>query len=89
MSGSIFKTSPLTHGYANNSSLKAQTASVNTYYYVKATENWTKFVDQPFPGSAKIRTEVANIPKYILIDGMTPQQAIDAVLERLGDYIKH
>ncbi len=69
--------------------IKAQTASVNTDYYVKATENWTKFVDQPFPGSAKIRNEVANIPKYILIDGMTPQQAIDAVLERLGDYIKH
>ena len=68
--------------------IKAQTARVNLDYYVKASENWTKFVDQPFPGSASIRTEVANGPKYVFIDGMTPQQAIDRLLERLGDYIK-
>ena len=68
--------------------IKAQTAQINTNYYVKATENWTKFVDQPFPGSAKIRSEVANAPKYIFIDKMTPQAAINAVLEKLRDYIK-
>ena len=68
--------------------IKAQTAQINLDYYVKESENWTKFVDQPFPGSASIRTEVANAPKYVFIDGMTPQQAIDAVLARLGDYIK-
>ena len=68
--------------------IKAQTARVNLDYYVKDSEHWTKFVDQPFPGSASIRTEVANGPKYVFIDGMTPQQAIDKLLERLGDYIK-
>ena len=68
--------------------IKAQTAAVNTDYYVKASENWTKFVDQPFPGSASIRTQVANIPKFLLIDNMEPQAAINAVLERLQDYIK-
>ncbi len=69
--------------------IKAQTAKINTDYYVKDSENWTKFVDQPFPGSASIRTQVANVPKFIFIDKMTPQNAINAVLERLQDYIKH
>lgn len=68
--------------------IKAQTAAINTDYYVKASEKWTKFVDQPFPGSASIRTQVANVPKFLFIDKMTPQGAIDAVLERLQDYIK-
>ena len=68
--------------------IKAQTAKINTDYYVKESENWTKFVDQPFPGSASIRTQVANVPKFIFIDKMTPQAAINAVLERLQDYIK-
>ena len=68
--------------------IKAQTAKINIDYYVKASEQWTKFVDQPFPGSASIRVEVANAPKYVFIDGKTPRQALDAVLERLGDYIK-
>ena len=68
--------------------IKAQTAAINTNYYVKASENWTKFVDQPFPGSASIRTEVANIPKFLLIDNMEPQAAINAALQRLQDYIK-
>lgn len=68
--------------------IKAQTAAINTEYYVKDSENWTKFVDQPFPGSASIRTQVANVPKFLFIDKMNPQQAIDAVLERLQDYIK-
>ena len=68
--------------------IKAQTAAVNTDYYVKESENWTKFVDQPFPGSASIRTQVANIPKFLFIDKMEPQAAINASLERLQDYIK-
>ena len=68
--------------------IKAQTAAVNIDTYVKATENWTKFVDQPFPGSASIRTEVANAPKYLFIDGLTPQQSIDKVLTAIPDYIK-
>lgn len=68
-------------------SIKAQTAGINYDYYVKDTEHWTKFVDQPFPGSAAIRLGVANIPKYVLIDKMTPQAAINKALESLRDYI--
>ena len=68
--------------------IKAQTAQVNIDTYVKAEEKWTKFVDQPFPGSASIRVEVANAPKYLFIDGNTPQEAIDKVLVKLPDYIK-
>ncbi len=69
--------------------IKAQTAQVNIDTYVKESEKWTKFVDQPFPGSASIRTEVANAPKYLFIDKLTPQEAIDKVLQAIPDYIKH
>ena len=68
--------------------IKAQTAKINLDYYVKDSENWTKFVDQPFPGSASVRLEVANAPKYVFIDKMTPREALDAVLGRLQDYVK-
>lgn len=68
--------------------IKAQTAQVNIDTYVKDSEKWTKFVDQPFPGSASIRTEVANAPKYIFIDGLAPQAAINKVLTAIPDYIK-
>ena len=69
--------------------IKGQTAKINVDYYVKATEKWTKFVDQPFAGSASIRQEVQSIPKYVFLDGKTPQQAIDEVLKNLQDYVKH
>ena len=68
--------------------IKGQTAQVNVLHYVKDSENWTKFVDDPFSGSASIRTEVASIPGYVFLDNKTPQQAIDAVLAKLRDYIK-
>ena len=68
--------------------IKAQTAQVNIDTYVKASENWTKFVDQPFPGSASIRTEVANAPKYLFIDGLSAQESIDKVLRAIPDYVK-
>ena len=68
--------------------IKAQTAQVNIDTYVKESEKWTKFIDQPFPGSASIRLEVANAPKYLFIDGSTPQEAIDKVLKNIPDYIK-
>ena len=69
-------------------SIKGQTAKINVDYYVKESENWTKFVDQPFAGSASIRTEVASIPGYVFLDGKTPEQAINEVLKKLSDYIK-
>lgn len=68
--------------------IKGQTAKVNTDYYVKDSENWTKFVDQPFAGSASIRTEVAAIPGYVFLDKKTPQQAIEIVKKKLSDYVK-
>lgn len=69
--------------------IKAQTAQVNLDKYVKESEKWTKFVDQPFAGSASIRTEVASIPGYVFIDKMTPQKAVEEVLKKLQDYVKN
>ena len=68
--------------------IKGQTAKINVDYYVKTSEKWTKFVDQPFAGSASIRQEVASVPKYVFLDKKTPQQAIDEVLKNLRDYVK-
>ena len=68
--------------------IKGQTANINVDYYIKATEKWTKFVDQPFPGSASVREEVASVPKYVFLDKMEPQKAIDEVLKQLRDYVR-
>ncbi|MCR5505710.1 MAG: hypothetical protein K6F07_01790 [Bacilli bacterium] len=68
--------------------IKGQTALVNTNYYVNADEKWTKFVDQPFAGSASIRTEVAAIPGYVFLENKTPQEAISIVKKKLNDYVK-
>ena len=68
--------------------IKGQTAKVNTDYYVKDSEKWTKFVDQPFAGSASIRTAVAAIPGYVFLEKMTPQKAIETVKKTLSDYVK-
>jgi len=76
--------------------IRAQTAQVNINYYVNDDENWTKFVDTPFAGSADIRTTVASGPGYVfletygtkgngasIIDG-----ALNALYSTLTDYVK-
>lgn len=76
--------------------IRSQTARVNTEYYVKPSENWTKFVDVPFAGSADIRESVKSGPGYIfyeefgtkgnvssIIDG-----ALDKLYDILRDYVK-
>lgn len=70
--------------------IKAQVADVNidTYVNEELEHKWFKFVDQPFPGSASIRTEIANATKYMLIDKMSIKAAIEKVFEKIPDYIK-
>ena len=70
--------------------IKAQVADVNidTYVNKELEHKWLKFVDQPFPGSASIRTEIANATKYMLIDKMSIKAAIEKVFEKIPDYIK-
>ena len=68
--------------------IKGQAALINRNYYVNPDEHWTKFVDQPFAGSAAVRNAVANIPGYLLTEDMTAQAAIDKCLSSLKDFIK-
>ena len=68
--------------------VRAQTANVNIDHYIKDSENWTKFVDQPFPGSADIRTQVAAIPGWVFYNTYNPQAAINKMYEILSDYVK-
>ncbi|MPN27257.1 hypothetical protein SDC9_174687 [bioreactor metagenome] len=76
--------------------IRAQTAQVNINYYVNDSENWTKFVDTPFAGSADIRNVVTSGPGYVfletygtkgnvasIIDG-----ALNALYASLADYVK-
>lgn len=76
--------------------IRAQTAEVNIEHYVKDSENWTKFVDVPFAGSADIRDTVSSGPGYVfyetygtkgnvqsVIDG-----ALNALYDKLRDYVK-
>ena len=68
--------------------IKGQAAMINRNYYINPSENWTKFIDQPFAGSAAVRTAVATIPGYLLTEDLDPQAAINKCLSTLRDYIK-
>lgn len=68
--------------------MRAQTAQVNLDSYVDEASNWTKFVDQPFSGSADVRTAVAAIVPWVLTGEKTPQQAIDTIYAQLSDYVR-
>lgn len=70
--------------------IRAQTAKVNLDYYVndKLDNKWTKFVDQPFAGSAVVRETVATIPPFVFTGEKTPDQAIKHVYSVLDDYVR-
>lgn len=61
------------------------TAKLQANVYQAAEENWNKFVDPGFIGSSRIRTESENL-LTILFGGMTPEQAIDDIANKLKDF---
>lgn len=68
--------------------IKAETAEVNLNYYVKDGENWIKFVDPPFPGSASVREEVATIPPTVFYNRQTIDEAIEELYGNLHSYVR-
>ena len=68
--------------------IRAQTAEVNLNSYVKTSEKWTKFVDQPFSGSADVRNAVASIIPWVVTGQYTAEQAISAMYSQLSDYVR-
>lgn len=77
-------------------SIRAQTAQVNLDYYVNTAEQWTKFVDTPFAGSADIRNVVSSGPGYIFYEQKGTKgnvqsiisASLDALYGSLQDYVK-
>ncbi len=74
-----------------------ESAKVNEDNYMKASENWTKFVDPGFMGSSIIRNEVSSIvgivfKNYNLRIKGESYKTIDEILQesynRLGTYVK-
>lgn len=63
------------------------TAITNNDDYMDAEKEWIKFVDPAFVGSSQIRDEVSYIIGKVL-QGITPQKAIDEAYGRLGNYIE-
>lgn len=70
--------------------LQKECGILNAYTYGNASKGWTRFVDPGFQGSSAIRTEVGNIPGYILLsnDYANDQAILDAVYAKLPDYIR-
>ena len=68
--------------------IRAQVADINLNYYVKDSENWTKFVDAPFSGSAEIRNKVASIPPWVFTGEKTPEDAVNTIYQQLSSYVR-
>ena len=70
--------------------LQKECGILNAYTYGNASKGWKRFVDPGFGGSSAIRTEVGNIPGYILLskDYANDQAILDAVYAKLPDYIR-
>ena len=70
--------------------LQKECGILNAYTYGNTSKGWTRFVDPGFQGSSAIRTEVGNIPGYILLskDYANDQAILDAVYGKLPDYIR-
>ena len=68
--------------------IRAETADVNLNYYIKDSENWIKFVDAPFSGSADIREKVASIPPWVFTGSKTPDEAIKEIYAQMSDYVR-
>lgn len=68
--------------------LKRAVAKVNTDLYGSATEDWEKFVDTPFIGSAYVRTQVASIPENVMFTKKDLQQILDDSYNSLKAYVR-
>ncbi|MDR0934834.1 MAG: extracellular solute-binding protein [Erysipelotrichaceae bacterium] len=68
-------------GATMSEQIRSQTAKVNIDHYVNESENWTKFVDTPFAGSADIRTSVAAGPGYIFYETYGTKGNISSVID--------
>ena len=70
--------------------LQKECGILNAYTYGNTSKGWTRFVDPGFQGSSAIRTEVGNIPGYILLsnDYANDQAILNAVYAKLPDYTR-
>ncbi len=70
--------------------LQKECGILNAYTYGDTAKGWTRFVDPGFQGSSAIRTEVGNIPGYILLsnDYADDQAILNAVYAKLPDYTR-
>ena len=68
--------------------IRAETADINLEYYTKDSENWIKFVDPPFAGSATIRNEVASITPWVFTGQRTIDAAIKEIYAKLSEYVR-
>ena len=74
--------------YSNTDKIRANTAEINLDYYINDSENWVKFIDPPFAGSATIREEVASITPWVFTGQRTIDGAIKEIYANLSDYVR-
>ena len=75
-------------GFSTTEKIKAEVAKVNSNVYIDDDENWIKFVDAPFVGSAYVRNEVAAIPEALFFTEETIQQILDNSYANMPEYVR-
>lgn len=75
-------------GFSTSEKIKAEVAKVNSNVYINDDEDWIKFVDAPFVGSAYIRNEVAAIPEALFFTSATIQSILQQSYANMPEYVR-
>lgn len=75
-------------GFSTTEKIKAEVAKVNSNVYIDDEENWIKFVDAPFVGSAYVRNEVAAIPEALFFTDASIQSILDQSYANMPEYVR-
>ncbi|NMV82000.1 MAG: extracellular solute-binding protein [Erysipelotrichia bacterium] len=75
-------------GFTTTERIKAEVAKVNSNVYIDDAQNWIKFVDAPFVGSAYVRNEIASIPEALFFTTATIQAILDASYANMPEYVR-
>jgi len=80
-----FLTNP---GFSTAERIKSEVAKVNSNTYIDQDQNWIKFVDAPFVGSAYVRNEVVAIPEALFFTDASIQAIIDNSYNSMPEYVR-
>lgn len=75
-------------GFTTSEKIRSEVANVNSKVYVDDEQNWIKFVDAPFVGSAYVRIEVASIPEAVFFTNDSIKSILDNSYANMPEYVR-